>query len=532
MFGIAACSHQIPVPEMDIVPAPRKIEAVSGTFDFRGTPIALDTDFGTDVAAAVTGFAEDLSAASGETSGITAGNASRGLVIKYDPSVAPENYIIKVRPQRTVVKASDLNGVIYSLETIKQMLPVSVYSGKVEAGADWSVPCVSITDGPRFGYRGLMLDVSRHFFSKDEVKKIIDVMVMHKLNRLHWHLTDDQGWRVEIRRYPELTSKGSVRKGTVIRKEWGHYDGIPYGGFYTQDEIREVVAYAASKGVTIVPEIDLPGHMMGALAAYPELGCTGGPYDVWCTWGVSEEVLCAGKEETMVFLENVLGEIMELFPSEYIHIGGDECPKVRWESCPACQAKIRELGLQDDERHSAEHYLQSYVTERIGKFLESHGRKFIGWDEILEGKLPEGATVMSWRGVDGGVAAANMGHDAIMTPTSHLYFDYYQSEDTENEPFGIGGLVTLEKVYSFEPVAEGLDVEKAAHIIGVQANMWTEYVLSDSHLEYMILPRLAALSEVQWCRPENRDWNRFRKSMDRIVGIYTERGYNFRPLSE
>ena len=424
------------------------------------------------------------------------------------------------------VRASQCPGFLYALQSLEQLLPATVYGTEPAPDAAWEVPCVKIADAPRFAYRGMHLDVARHFFSVDEVKRYIDVMAIHKLNTLHWHLTDDQGWRIEIKRYPELTAVGSIRKATVVRKEWGTYDGTPYGGFYTQDEIRDVVKYAADRGVTVIPEIDLPGHMLAALTAYPELGCTGGPYEVWGRWGVADDVLCPGREKTFEFLEGVLTEVMELFPSEYIHIGGDECPKVRWEKCPRCQAKIRQLGLKDDGEHTAEHYLQSYVTDRIGKFLARHGRRIIGWDEILEGRAPSDAVVMSWRGSEGGIAAAKLGHDVIMTPNSHFYFDYYQSLDTDAEPFGIGGYIPMEQVYSYDPAFPELTPEQQRHILGVQANLWTEYVLSDEHLEYMLLPRLAALSEVQWCLPETKDWNRFIGSF-RMDKIYSQLGYEF-----
>ena len=424
------------------------------------------------------------------------------------------------------MRASQFPGFLYALQSLEQLLPAAVYGTEPAPDAAWEVPCVKIADAPRFAYRGMHLDVARHFFSVDEVKRYIDVMAIHKLNTLHWHLTDDQGWRIEIKRYPELTAVGSIRKATVVRKEWGTYDGTPYGGFYTQDEIRDVVKYAADRGVTVIPEIDLPGHMLAALTAYPELGCTGGPYEVWGRWGVADDVLCPGREKTFEFLEGVLTEVMELFPSEYIHIGGDECPKVRWEKCPRCQAKIRQLGLKDDGEHTAEHYLQSYVTDRIGKFLAQHGRRIIGWDEILEGRAPSDAVVMSWRGSEGGIAAAKLGHDVIMTPNSHFYFDYYQSLDTDAEPFGIGGYIPMEQVYSYDPAFPELTPEQQKHILGVQANLWTEYVLSDEHLEYMLLPRLAALSEVQWCQPETKDWNRFIGSF-RMDEIYSQMGYEF-----
>ena len=319
----------------------------------------------------------------------------------------------------------------------------------------------------------------------------------------------------------KLTSK-SQDNVSMITVEFEYGSDLNEGA----NEIRDVVKYAADRGVTVIPEIDLPGHMLSALTAYPELGCTGGPYEVWGRWGVADDVLCPGREKTFEFLEGVLTEVMELFPSEYIHIGGDECPKVRWEKCPRCQAKIRQLGLKDDGEHTAEHYLQSYVTDRIGKFLAQHGRRIIGWDEILEGRAPSDAVVMSWRGSEGGIAAAKLGHDVIMTPNSHFYFDYYQSLDTDAEPFGIGGYIPMEQVYSYDPAFPELTPEQQKHILGVQANLWTEYVLSDEHLEYMLLPRLAALSEVQWCLPETKDWNRFIGSF-RMDEIYSQMGYEF-----
>ena len=449
-----------------------------------------------------------------------------GIRFVTDESLPAEGYELNVDGEGIEVRASQFPGFLYALQSLEQLLPAAVYGTEPAPDAAWEVPCVKIADAPRFAYRGMHLDVARHFFSVDEVKRYIDVMAIHKLNTLHWHLTDDQGWRIEIKRYPELTAVGSIRKATVVRKEWGTYDGTPYGGFYTQDEIRDVVKYAADRGVTVIPEIDLPGHMLAALTAYPELGCTGGPYEVWGRWGVADDVLCPGREKTFEFLEGVLTEVMELFPSEYIHIGGDECPKVRWEKCPRCQAKIRQLGLKDDGEHTAEHYLQSYVTDRIGKFLAQHGRRIIGWDEILEGRAPSDAVVMSWRGSEGGIAAAKLGHDVIMTPNSHFYFDYYQSLDTDAEPFGIGGYIPMEQVYSYDPAFPELTPEQQKHILGVQANLWTEYVLSDEHLEYMLLPRLAALSEVQWCQPETKDWNRFIGSF-RMDEIYSQMGYEF-----
>ena len=526
--GIALCSCGSHDPEIAIVPYPNHLETGRGTYRVTDRPVTCDSRTDERTQRAVVGFAARLATVTGGTNPVTVADEMPASGIRFvtDESLPAEGYELNVDGEGIEVRASQFPGFLYALQSLGQLLPAAVYGTEPAPDAAWEVPCVKIADAPRFAYRGMHLDVARHFFSVDEVKRYIDVMAIHKLNTLHWHLTDDQGWRIEIKRYPELTAVGSIRKATVVRKEWGTYDGTPYGGFYTQDEIRDVVKYAADRGVTVIPEIDLPGHMLAALTAYPELGCTGGPYEVWGRWGVADDVLCPGREKTFEFLEGVLTEVMELFPSEYIHIGGDECPKVRWEKCPRCQAKIRQLGLKDDGEHTAEHYLQSYVTDRIGKFLAQHGRRIIGWDEILEGRAPSDAVVMSWRGSEGGIAAAKLGHDVIMTPNSHFYFDYYQSLDTDAEPFGIGGYIPMEQVYSYDPAFPELTPEQQKHILGVQANLWTEYVLSDEHLEYMLLPRLAALSEVQWCLPETKDWNRFIGSF-RMDEIYSQMGYEF-----
>ena len=521
----AGCAPKADTP--DIIPFPNSLEMHGGTFNVAGATFYCTGIDDPLTLAAVEKFAGELSLASGMTSEMETGTTGEGINFILDAGMPEEAYRLDVKKRGVKVKASSLNGFIYALQTLRQMLPVEIYGHEPAEDKDWSLPCLTINDAPRFAYRGMHLDVSRHFFSTDEVKKYIDMMSIHKMNTLHWHLTDDQGWRIEIRKYPRLTEVGSVRKGTVIRKEWDRYDGIPYGGYYTQAQIKDVIEYAAAQGITIIPEIDLPGHMLAALTAYPKLGCTGGPYEVWGRWGVADDVLCAGNEETMVFLENVLAEVAELFPSEYIHIGGDECPKVRWEKCPVCQAKIKELGLKDDGDFNAEHYLQSYVMERMEKFLATKGKKIIGWDEILEGTPGPDATVMSWRGSDGGIKASKMGHDVIMVPNSYFYFDYYQAPDTENEPFGIGGYVPIEKVYSYDPYTEITEPEAREHILGIQANLWTEYIATNAHLEYMVLPRQAALSEVQWCQPAVKDWDRFLSSLSHEAAMYDIMGYNY-----
>ena len=517
---------------IDVVPYPNEVSLKAGSYKVAGAVFHYDRNMDALSVQAVTDFADRLSRVTGKQSLVSEGHSRTGINFVVDPALAPEEYSLVVNRKAVIIKASALNGFIYAIQTVKQMLPEEIFSDSLDQDEDWKLKCVVIKDAPRFAYRGMHLDVSRHFWSVDEVKRYLDVMQVHKLNRFHWHLTDDQGWRIEIKKYPRLTEKGAVRKETLV----GHlqpkdnvFDGTPYGEglFYTQDQIREVVAYAAARGITVIPEIDLPGHMVAALACYPELGCTSGPYEVWPMWGVADDVLCPGNEKTFEFIENVLSEVADLFPSEYIHIGGDECPKVRWEKCPKCQARIKALGLEADERHSAEYFLQSYVTERVEAFLATRGKRIIGWDEILEGKLAPDATVMSWRGISGGLEAARLGHDAIMTPNSYLYFDYYQSDNQDAEPLAIGGYLPVSKVYSYEPFEEGMTEEEKSHIIGVQANLWTEYITTESQLEYMLLPRLAALSEVQWCQPQNKNWERFEDCVDDVCDIYDQMGYNY-----
>ncbi len=503
-----------------------------GSFNAQGANFHYSPEFDEGTKDIIRKFANQVGITAGGTFVVgESEDAENGFIFKLNTTIPEEAYRLTIKRQTAVIEASSLRGINYAIQTLKQMLPPEVYGTSKAYYANWRIPCAEIYDAPRFGYRGMHMDVSRHFFDMDMVKKYLDIMEVHKLNKLHWHLTDDQGWRIEIKKYPELTEIGSIRKETLV----GHifesdvYDGTPYGEgcWFSQEQIREIIAYAAAKGIDIIPEIDLPGHMLAALAAYPELGCTGGPYDVWGKWGVADEVLCAGNEKTMVFLENVLAEVAELFPYEYVHIGGDECPKVYWEKCPKCQAKIKELGLKDDDEFQAEHYLQSYVMERMTRFLESKGKKIIGWDEILEGQVAENATVMSWRGEAGGLKAVQLGHDAIMTPNTYYYLDYYQSLDKENEPLAIGGYLPIEKCYSYEPFVKGMTEEQKAHILGVQANLWTEYITTNEHLEYMLLPRMAALSEVQWCRPEVKSWERFVGSADEFCSIYDVMGYNY-----
>lgn len=447
-------------------------------------------------------------------------NSKDAIVLGLAATGNDEGYEITVSKNQILINGSTEAGVFYGIQTLRKSLPVA-------KGVDVNLPAVTIKDFPRFPYRGMMLDVSRHFFPVEMVKRYVDMLALHNLNKFHWHLSEDQGWRIEIKKYPKLTEIGSKRTETVIGRNSGEYDGIPYGGFYTQEEAKEIVQYAADRFITVIPEIDLPGHMQAALAAYPDLGCTGGPYEVWKQWGISEDVLCAGQDQTLEFLTDVLAEIIEIFPSTYIHIGGDECPKSRWKECAKCQAKIKELGLKADAAHSAEDRLQSYIITNVEKFLNDNGRQIIGWDEILEGGLAPNATVMSWRSMAGGTQAAKMGHDVVMTPTSHVYFDYYQTLDTDNEPLGIGGYVPVETVYSLEPVPSSLTPEEEKHIIGAQANLWTEYIPTFEHVEYMVLPRMAALSEVQWVAKDQKDYASFLQRLARLIPIYNLEGYNY-----
>ena len=406
----------------------------------------------------------------------------------------PEAYQLKVSSDGIVISGPSEAGVFYGIQTLRKSVSAA-------PGSQVEFPAVEIVDKPRFGYRGMMLDVGRHFFSMDELKTYIDMLALHNINRFHWHLSEDQGWRIEIKKYPKLTEIGSQRKETVIGRNSGKYDGKPYGGFYTQEQAKEIVQYAADRYITVIPEIDLPGHMQAALAAYPELGCTGGPYEVWTQWGVSDNVLCAGNDQTIQFIKDVLAEIIEIFPSEYIHVGGDECPKVKWETCPKCQARIKALGLKSDKQHTKEERLQSYVIHEAEEFLNANGRQMIGWDETLEGGLAPNATVMSWRGEGGGIEAAKQKHDVVMTPNTYLYFDYYQTKDVDGEPLAIGGYLPMERVYSYEPMPQSLTPEEQKYIIGVQANLWTEYIPDFKQVQYMVLPRMAALCESQWCAP-------------------------------
>lgn len=521
--GLFSCSSGvIQQANYEVIPLPQEIKITTGNFVLNDRTSIVYPKDNKEMQQNANLLAEYIHQMSGKKLKVTDEPVTSNAIILATGLNADnaEAYQLKVTQDNVTITGTSEAGTFYGIQTLRKSLPIT-------NKGDISLPAAEINDYPRFSYRGVHLDVSRHFFPADSVKHFIDMMALHNINRLHWHLTDDQGWRIEIKKRPELTTIGSKRSETVIGHNSGEYDGIPYSGFYTQDEAREIVKYAKERHITVIPEIDLPGHMQAALAAYPELGCTGGLYEVWKMWGVSEDVLCAGNDKTLTFIEDVLNEIVDIFPSEYIHVGGDECPKVRWKKCPKCQARIKALGLKSDDKHSKEERLQSFVINHIEKFLNDHGRQIIGWDEILEGGLAPNATVMSWRGESGGIEAAKQKHDVIMTPNTYLYFDYYQAKDTENEPFGIGGYLPMERVYSYEPMPASLTPEEQQYIKGVQANLWTEYIATFSHAQYMVLPRWAALCEVQWSTPDKKNYEDFLSRLPRLIKWYDAEGYNY-----
>lgn len=431
------------------------------------------------------------------------------------PGTEREAYELKVSARGVTLEAEGRAGIFYGLQTLGQLL-------RRREPSTWVLPSVRIQDRPRFTYRGMHLDVGRHFFPVSFIKRYLDLLAAYKMNVFHWHLTEDQGWRLEIQGHPRLTEVGSCRSETMVEKSFDPYvgDGVEYCGFYTQEEAREIVAYARERFITVIPEIEMPGHSVAALAAYPELACTPGPFQVSTRWGVTRDIYCP-KEETFAFLESVLGEVMEIFPSRYIHIGGDEAPKAAWEESEVAQEVMRREGLADEEE------LQSWFIRRIERFLSDNGRRLLGWDEILEGGLAPGATVMSWRGMEGGIQAAREGHDVVMTPTGYVYFDYYQG-DTIQEPLAIGGYTPLERVYAFEPVPQELSPGEARHILGAQGNVWTEYIKTPEHVEYMVVPRMLALSEVVWSPEHRRDWGGFTRRLPAHLRRMDALDVNFR----
>ena len=527
-IGLLMCGCQMKesVNAYNIVPFPTVLDEKAGRF-YLDNDVPIVVNASQEVKDIASDFSSRLFNIAGLKLKISDELHENVASIVFDSvaGMSREAYSLSVTPKQIKITASAPNGFYYGLQSLYQLLPPEVYGDKPVRNADWSLPCVEINDAPAFRYRGAMLDGCRHFASVDYIKKFIDILAMHKMNTFHWHLTDDQGWRIEIKKYPKLTEVGSKRSETMIDYFYTHYpfkyDGKPHGGFYTQEEIKDVVAYAKSRYVTVIPEIELPGHALAAIAAYPELSCTpDSTYEVAKLWGVFDQVFCP-TDTLFSFLEGVMDEVVELFPGEYIHIGGDECPKNAWEECSHCQKLIRELGLKEDavpnpidgKKHTKEEKLQSYIVGRIEKYLNTKGRNIIGWDEILEGGLAPNATVMSWRGVEGGVNAAKAGHDAIMTPNPYAYLDHYQ-EDPEIAPVTIGGYNTLKKTYSYNPVPTDADSLVKRHIIGLQANCWSEYMPTEDRRAYQIFPRLMAIAETGWTPMDRKDFHSFCERME------------------
>ncbi len=488
------------VTELGLIPQPRTISLQKGVSIFNtNTSFVLQKNIDKRITKFIkTNFPNNP---------ITTENTNNSVVLSlvtYDTLVNPEMYDLQILNNNISIKAPTNQGLFYGLQTLRQLLPESLQSKEI-----YQLPALSIYDQPQFAWRGAHLDVSRHFFDVDYIKKYIDLLAKHKMNTFHWHLVDDQGWRIEIKKYPKLTEIGSKRKGTVVKKHFKPFisDNKPYSGYYTQAQIKEIVAYAHDRFVTIVPEIEMPGHSLAALAAYPQYSCTKKQIEVGQKWGIFKDIYCVGNDSTFVFLQDILDEVIELFPSKYIHIGGDEAPKSNWKECKKCQARIASEGLKD------EHELQSYFITRIEKYINSKGRQIIGWDEILEGGLAPNATVMSWRGEKGGIEAAKQNHYVVMTPGKPLYFDHYQSKDRANEPFAIGGFNSLKMVYEYNPIPKEIPADKTKYILGAQANLWTEYVLTAEQADYMAYPRLTALSEVVWTGNKKTGFKDFMKRL-------------------
>ena len=516
---LGGCASE-PNQEVNIIPQPQQVTVVDGGFSLSPKTVINVIKGADDLTPACTFMSTLVEKSFGQPLSVVNGEIKRDAInIAVDPSMRADAYDLTVGKKAIDIKAGSSKAVFYAMQSLRQMMPVGVEKG--EKMDKIRIQNVRIQDEPRLAYRGTMLDVCRHFFTVDEVKTFIDMLALHKLSVFHWHLTDDQGWRIEIKKYPKLTEIGSQRKQTVIGKNTGKYDGTPYGPyFFTQEEIKDVIQYAADRYITIIPEIELPGHALAALASYPELGCTGGPYEVCQMWGVFSEVFCPGNEKTFEFWEGVLEEVAELFPGEIIHIGGDECPRDVWKKCKKCQARMKKEKLKEEGD------LQNYVVHRIEEFMKTKGKRILGWDEILEGDVSKTAIVMSWRGKKGGIEGAKRGNEVVMVPNDYAYFDYYQAKPVENEPFGIGGYVPVEKVYSLDPT-EGLTPEEGEKIIGVQANLWAEYIKTFSHAQYMLLPRMAAIAEVGWTPLARKDYDNFLKRAKLMTQRYEALGYNF-----
>jgi hexosaminidase len=529
MFSVVALA-QTPRADYRVVPLPDEINGIKSA-DFRLTEQCL-INYPTGNremernASMLSQYIEELTGIHLSTRPtLNAKDRIGNISLLIDPKVDnDEGYSILITTKGIEISGQSPAGVFFGMQMLRKSLPIA-------AAKEILMPAAQIKSSPRFGYRGMHLDCVRHFFSVETVKRYIDIMALHGMNRLHWHLTDDQGWRVEIKKYPRLAEVGGWRNGTTLGHNSPVNDGIRYGGYYTQDQIRDIVSYAADRYITIIPEIDMPGHMVAALTAYPELGCTGGPYEVWGMWGVHDDILCVGKDHTLEFVKDVLNEVMELFPSGYIHIGGDESPRVRWQECPLCQQRIKDEGIRAEGKQSAEARLQGWFTTQIQHYLAQHGKRIIGWDELLGCAVDTTATIMSWTGAEPGARGAMLGHDVIMTPNTPMYFDHYQTKSYWNEPTAFGGCATLKMVYDFEPVASNLPANKRSHILGVQANLWTEYITCEPQIQYQVLPRMAALAELQWLQPDLKDYDDFKARLPRLVEMYKHYNWTYRAKS-
>ena len=515
-----------------VIPQPRSVNMQKGAPFLLQSSTVITYTAGNDMQRNATFLSQWINELTGVKLGVqaTKGKAKSVISLVIDAKAKDinntEGYAINITNKGIVVRGKTAAGVFYGCQTLRKTMPALK---NADGTAVIEMPAVAITDEPRFGYRGMHLDCSRHFYKASFVKQYIDMIALHNMNRFHWHLTDDQGWRFAVDKYPKLATIASQRNGTMLGHCPNVIDHTPYGGYYTDEEIKDIIKYAADRYITIIPEVDMPGHMMAVLAAYPELGCTGGPYETAMRWGIFEDILCAGNPKSYEFLEAVLDKVCDLFPSRYIHIGGDEAPRTRWEKCPKCQAIIAKEGIVAKDGHSKEALLQGYLTHKVQAYLEAKGRRIIGWDELLGCDVDTTATIMSWRGSEPGAKGAKLGHDVIMTPMPHCYFDFYQTKETRDEPVAIGNFLDVAKVYAMQPVADGLSPEAAKHIIGVQANVWTEYITCPEYVEYMILPRMAALAEVQWMPESQKNFDAFKKRISSFRSIYDHYGWNVAP---
>ena len=490
---------------VSLIPMPQKCVEKKGHFTVNEKTVIALPDPKEETRISIAAWQDLFEKAAGFIPKVTTEKASSNVIrCVWNASLGEEAYKLDVSPRQIRVEAQTAKGLFYAFQTLRQLLPPAIEGSVRAEGVEWNIPCVSIEDQPSFSYRGMMLDVSRHFVNKEDVKRYIDLLAFHKMNVFHWHLTDDQGWRLEIKKYPKLTSVGAYRPKTIVGYMWDRpteWDTKRYGGFYTQEEVKEVVAYAQKRFVEIIPEIEMPGHAVAALAAYPQYSCTGGPFEVEGRWGVFNDIFCT-KEETFTFLQDILDEVVALFPSSYIHLGGDEAPRIRWKNCVHCQERMKQ------EHLTKEAQLQTYFINRIESYLNGKGKKIIGWDEILEGGIPQRATVMSWRGEKGGIHAAKEGYDVVMSPNVTVYLNNHQLG--ANDKIGIKKrLITLEKVYNYHPVPAELTKEEAAHVKGVQANLWTEYLTTPEEMDYSLYPRMAALAETAWSDPEKKNYAGF-----------------------